>query len=804
MEMKQELEWAEVQKIVISEHLIATAKRQLQFLAAVDRNRWLYEGPGLQRAIYRYNACWLPLLAKHSESKISEGPLVVPLDCEWIWHCHRLNPVRYKTDCEELYGRILDNCNVVSSLEGASEWQTEEIWKRVYPEEPYNFDLTKACSDDIPEKFSETKKYTKYDLVSAVKRQSPFFYQVSRPHMDNDLFLEGAVARYKGFLHLMKRNWERSKKCFCVPTYDIDLIWHSHQLHPVSYCKDMSETLGKVLEHDDMDADRTKGKKLDVGFSGTTKQWEETFGIRYWRAGAMYRGSAPSPLTNIPGPSNIVSKKVVAPNVCHKIIQLPEVKAVEVLLEIVGIRNLPEAHKGSLFVSFSKRQPDTFFNAKRRLSILSESGDKQVAFFQCEPAGELLFELISHSPSNLPLSKPSKPMGSTTFSLQEFLDPVTKLSVEKWLELVPSSGNSSSKPISLRIAVSFTVPAVAPYVLRMVRSRPFSKSSCFFPLPGRVHHAKSWTRIIDEAGTEIISLQMRDTRKTKERSNCVSGKDVIGVTKSGETRTLAEFVGTTWSLVDSHWTLQLQKKSSEDGHLFELMGNKVVKLYSGRKLEYEPKHCERQRSEKDFMTAVEFSAEDPYGKAVALLNLKSGFLNVKEEWLVLHGIVLAFILSDILRKEGYDGLIINEENLKEMDNVIHKVNGCCEEGEKTNKTTTLEREMDLKAEEVTEENAVKSGACGGCGSGCGGGCGGGCGSMMKSGGCGGCGSGCGGCGGGCGSKVKSGGCGGCGSGCGGCGGGCGGRWAYRNSAGNPSIDEHSKEAPIPANEVTVT
>lgn len=53
MEMEQELEWIEAQKIVISEDLVAAAKQQLQFLAAVDRNRWLYEGPALQRAIYR-------------------------------------------------------------------------------------------------------------------------------------------------------------------------------------------------------------------------------------------------------------------------------------------------------------------------------------------------------------------------------------------------------------------------------------------------------------------------------------------------------------------------------------------------------------------------------------------------------------------------------------------------------------------------------------------------------------------------------------------------------------------------------
>ncbi|MCE7766749.1 glycine-rich domain-containing protein-like, partial [Pseudomonas putida] len=84
--------------------LVAAAKEQLNFLATVDRNRWLYEGRGLDKAIHRSYSCWLPLLAKHSKSPFFEGPLVVPLDCEWIWHCHRLNPVRYKTDCKKLYG----------------------------------------------------------------------------------------------------------------------------------------------------------------------------------------------------------------------------------------------------------------------------------------------------------------------------------------------------------------------------------------------------------------------------------------------------------------------------------------------------------------------------------------------------------------------------------------------------------------------------------------------------------------------------------------------------------------------------
>lgn len=52
--MEQELEWLEAQKTAISVDLLAAAKQQLQFLAAVDKNRWLYEGPTLEYAIYRY------------------------------------------------------------------------------------------------------------------------------------------------------------------------------------------------------------------------------------------------------------------------------------------------------------------------------------------------------------------------------------------------------------------------------------------------------------------------------------------------------------------------------------------------------------------------------------------------------------------------------------------------------------------------------------------------------------------------------------------------------------------------------
>jgi hypothetical protein len=52
-EKEQEFEWLKAQKIEITVDLLAAAKQQLQFLAAVDKNRWLYDGPTLDRAIFR-------------------------------------------------------------------------------------------------------------------------------------------------------------------------------------------------------------------------------------------------------------------------------------------------------------------------------------------------------------------------------------------------------------------------------------------------------------------------------------------------------------------------------------------------------------------------------------------------------------------------------------------------------------------------------------------------------------------------------------------------------------------------------
>lgn len=53
-----------------------------------------------------------------------------------------------------------------------------------------------------------------------------------------------------------------------------------------------------------------------------------------------------------------------------------------------------------------------------------------------------------------------------------------------------------------------------------------------------------------------------------------------------------------------------------------------IKLYLGKKLEYEGNHCKIHDEDGTFVTAVQFSKKHPYGKAIALLDMQSKLLKV--------------------------------------------------------------------------------------------------------------------------------------------------------------------------------
>ncbi|KAG9012482.1 hypothetical protein FRB94_005799 [Tulasnella sp. JGI-2019a] len=117
------------------------------------------------------------------------------------------------------------------------------------------------------------------DLPSAVLRQMSFIDKMvnlgwtedGRFEEDIDT-LTRCVVRYHAFLDLMASTPSK----FTVPTLDIDLAWHTHQLLCASY-RTLRDIIGIIPDHDDK---VTQGA-LSTAFDDTAKAWKARFAIPY-------------------------------------------------------------------------------------------------------------------------------------------------------------------------------------------------------------------------------------------------------------------------------------------------------------------------------------------------------------------------------------------------------------------------------------------------------------------------------------------------------------------------------------------
>jgi hypothetical protein len=173
---------------------------------------------------------------------------------------------------------------------------TRQIWSDLYPGEDF------FLSTDDTEPFAETQlnqevetKYTlvgDFDLVASTQRQATFLWQISGDRFDDDDFLHQGVCNYIKFLKL--RRVAKQRQIVLVPTYQIDLFWHTHMLTSVTkYNADCIAILGETLHHDDSLTDRSDGGLLDVSFQATQELWRQEYEFEYAVDGGMYRGEPP-------------------------------------------------------------------------------------------------------------------------------------------------------------------------------------------------------------------------------------------------------------------------------------------------------------------------------------------------------------------------------------------------------------------------------------------------------------------------------------------------------------------------------
>lgn len=123
------------------------------------------------------------------------------------------------------------------------------------------------------------------NLVAACLRQRQFIGKITS--RDQGLYDGGnglcnysalctAVSRYQKFMPLLKRtSFERTTPL--VPTLDIDLCWHTHQLSPNCYDTWCVREIGRSINHDDTIGEST----LAQGFTKTSSAWFSTYHEKY-------------------------------------------------------------------------------------------------------------------------------------------------------------------------------------------------------------------------------------------------------------------------------------------------------------------------------------------------------------------------------------------------------------------------------------------------------------------------------------------------------------------------------------------
>lgn len=158
------------------------------------------------------------------------------------------------------FGCILEACppctvqiNENNAEEGLVSY-TQRLWQETYPNEPFFLAAEQASSESIEKKSSNL--LSGVDLLASTERQATFLWQVPGEQFDDIEFLNEGVENYYRFLCLKPK--AQSKKQILVPTYQIDLMWHTHILSSIAlYNKDCKAIVGSMFHYDNSLNDRT-------------------------------------------------------------------------------------------------------------------------------------------------------------------------------------------------------------------------------------------------------------------------------------------------------------------------------------------------------------------------------------------------------------------------------------------------------------------------------------------------------------------------------------------------------------------
>ncbi|KAK0243464.1 hypothetical protein EDD85DRAFT_762579 [Armillaria nabsnona] len=170
----------------------------------------------------------------------------------------------------------------VVKIQKQMDYSMEQIQRAIGPRMRMLSRIMSAYEDD---------KIFSLDLIGAVLRQGSFVDKMHKlgwtePNFfsssEDEVALKHCTARYHAFLNLMSS----SPASFFVPTLDIDLVWHTHQLMARQYSRECLEHVRRFADHDDKVAENRLSRAFDI----TCRAWQDRFGIPYTHCGCPLPG----------------------------------------------------------------------------------------------------------------------------------------------------------------------------------------------------------------------------------------------------------------------------------------------------------------------------------------------------------------------------------------------------------------------------------------------------------------------------------------------------------------------------------
>ncbi|KAI2782618.1 hypothetical protein F4815DRAFT_427894 [Daldinia loculata] len=188
---------------------------------------------------------------------------------------HR-NPAPTMNDVRVLIERTLTNNSAVKQIEGM---MGRDIGKH------YRLGKdAKAHTRKVMSRYWGNHSPFALDLGGAVLRQSIFVEKMNKIDWLHSPAARDTMTRllkkYKRFVDIMVQNPSK----VVVPTLDVDLAWHTHQLSPFIYTRYMYMKTRRLIDHDDkIDED-----KLSTAFEWTSKEYQEIYGEVYSECTCWY------------------------------------------------------------------------------------------------------------------------------------------------------------------------------------------------------------------------------------------------------------------------------------------------------------------------------------------------------------------------------------------------------------------------------------------------------------------------------------------------------------------------------------